>query len=144
MWNINALSQPFFCLPSTSPTSCHSHCNNHLSSLSPSLFFFTVQPPSALFPQPSQLVTCHPLHPLLLGLLSWFPSASHLTPRRFPLVHALLCPPSGHIAAVTAGMGDRRGLSDLFFLLPLPTLKHLARWPSIITTPTTHRLLMNT
>lgn len=78
VWNINAVPHPFFCLPSTS---CHSHCNNHLSPLSPSLSFLIVHPPSALFSSPSSLVTCHPLHLLLLALLSWFPSysSSHLT-----------------------------------------------------------------
>lgn len=63
VWNINALPHPFVCLPSTS---CHSHSNNHLSPLSPSLF-----PHSTL---PLHFCLAHPrLSPVILFIPFFLP-----------------------------------------------------------------------
>lgn len=61
-------------LPVTPTATITCHPSRHLR-------FLIVHPPSALFSLPSLLVTCHPLHSLLLALLSWFPrySSSHFT-----------------------------------------------------------------
>lgn len=64
--------------------------------LSASLSFLIVHPPSALFSHPSLLVTCHPLHPLLLALRLWFLSysSSHLT-SFLSSVHSFALPQGG-------------------------------------------------
>lgn len=122
MWNINALPHLFSCLPSTS---CHSHCNNHLSPLSPSLFLHC--PPSLCT---FSLARPH-LSPVILFIPFFSPfcrgfpssSSSHLTGSRSSVRSPAL--PLGGVAAVTGRMDDRwqgrgGGVSASQLLLPPP------------------------
>lgn len=122
VWNINAPPHPFFYLPSTS---CHSHCNNHLSPLSPSHAFLIVHPPSALFslsyPRLSPVILFIPFFlPFCCGFPSIQVHTSQVSARPYTPLPSLR-----EVAVVTGRMDDRQGLVPLSSSSPLWNTTHI-------------------
>lgn len=111
VWNINILLHSFFSL---NCTFCHSHCKNHLSSLTPCFSSFCC--PLYFHTLFSPIPACHLSSSFssffLHALLSWFPSNwnSHITGFLSSTcsLSLLLC-----MCLVTGGTDDRQSMMFL-------------------------------